>query len=90
MMTREELNTAKEEELNAWRERRRKELVAEGFPEYIGDSTNMTEDEITDAREKFEGIVDDQIEKEEYDALDAINEKYREAEELLDEDRRNN
>ena len=85
MITREELKAKKEEELNAWREKRKKELFAEGFPKYIGDSTNMTEDEVTDAKEKFEEIVVYQIEKEESDALDAINEKYRETEELLDE-----
>lgn len=86
-MTREELNAAKVEELNAWRERRTKELVAEGFPEYVGDVTEMSLDEVRESKEMYiEKFVVPQIEEEEPDISDAIDEKYREAEGLLDEE----
>lgn len=87
MMTREELNAAKEEELNAWRERRTKELVADGFPEYVGDVTEMTDDEVAECKEEYiEKFVNYRLDREEPDISDAIDEKYREAEELLDEE----
>ena len=87
MMTREELETAKKEELNAWRERREKELVAEGFPEYVGDVTEMTDREVMECKEEYiEKFVDYRLDREEPDVSDAIDEKYREIEELLDED----
>lgn len=86
MMTREELNAAKEEELDAWRERRKKELVAKGFPEYAGDVTEMSLDEVRESKEMYiEKFVVPQIEEEEPDISDAIDEKYREAEGLLEE-----
>ena len=87
MMTREELNAAKEEELNAWKERRKKELVAVGFPEYVGDVTEMSLDEVRESKEMYiEKFVVPQIEEEEPDISDAIDEKYREAEGILDEE----
>lgn len=87
MTTREELETAKREELNAWRKRREKELVAEGFPEYAGDVTEMTLDAVRESKEEYiERFVIPQLEREEPDISDMINEKYKEVEELLDED----
>lgn len=87
MMTREELETAKKEELAAWRKRREKELVAEGFPEYAGDVTEMTLDAVRESKEEYiEKSVIPRIEQEEPDISDAINEKYKEVEELLAED----
>lgn len=77
----------KEEELNEWRKRREKELVAEGFPEYVGDVTEMTDDEVAKCKEEYiEKFVNYQLDREEPDISDAIDEKYREVEELLDEE----
>lgn len=53
MMTREELETAKKR--RAWRMEGKgeKEPVAEGFPEYAGDVTEMTLDAIRESKEEY-------------------------------------